>query len=240
MTIYTNNFVIYLSSQFEDWGLEIARIAIRSYNYCSILPRNINARLYFATFPLLAYQMEGKVSGLWKQVALNIFLAGCSILLFRSFAPATQGSLQNVFNSLQSRFGAVNIGPLSVNTPVVMNSAKFVQSPHEHFRAFSVDSPQKSDSLTFEHLESSRILQKKKLVAKPFQNSFISPSNGTDILSHPIALIRCKNQTQCVQPRLQLEKSFDVYYCKHVGHGVRFYFLVREGDCVRKYCIYRN
>jgi len=58
--------------------------------------------------------------------------------------------------------------------------------------------------------------------------SFVSPSNGTD-LSHPISLIKCDNQTRCIQPYLQLKRTFDVYFCKHVGHGVRFYFLAREG-----------
>jgi hypothetical protein len=46
---------------------------------------------------------------------------------------------------------------------------------------------------------------------------------------NPIALIKCKNQTQCITPYLQLKRSFNVYFCKHIGHGVRFYFLVREG-----------
>jgi hypothetical protein len=55
-----------------------------------------------------------------------------------------------------------------------------------------------------------------------------SPFNGTDIVSHPIALIRCSNQTLCIQPQLQLQKVYKVYYCKHVSHGVRFYFLIRE------------
>ena len=58
---------------------------------------------------------------------------------------------------------------------------------------------------------------------------FASPSNGTDIVTHPIALIKCANQTQCIQPYLQLKRTFDIYYCKHVGHGVRFYFLVKQG-----------
>lgn len=57
---------------------------------------------------------------------------------------------------------------------------------------------------------------------------FVSPFNGTD-LSHPVSLIKCSNQTRCVQPSLQLEKRYKVYYCKHVSAGVRFYFLVREG-----------
>jgi hypothetical protein len=69
-----------------------------------------------------------------------------------------------------------------------------------------------------------------ELVAAAKHNgNFISPSNGTDIVSYPIALIKCENQTSCIHPKLQLERIFKVYYCKHVGHGVRFYFLVREG-----------
>ena len=58
---------------------------------------------------------------------------------------------------------------------------------------------------------------------------FISPSNGTDIVTHPIPLIKCANQTMCIQPYLQLKRKFDIYYCKHVGHGVRFYFVAKEG-----------
>ena len=61
---------------------------------------------------------------------------------------------------------------------------------------------------------------------------FVSPSNGTDISTHPIAVIKCFNQTQCIQPKLQLVKSYDAYLCKHIGQGVRFYFL---GTCTHTY-----
>jgi hypothetical protein len=49
------------------------------------------------------------------------------------------------------------------------------------------------------------------------------------LTSNPVALIKCANQTKCIQPVLQLKRSYKVYYCKKVSHGVRFYFLVREG-----------
>lgn len=63
----------------------------------------------------------------------------------------------------------------------------------------------------------------------PAQHFSRSPFNGTDITSHPLALLRCSNQTLCVQPQLQLRKSYKVYYCKHASSsGVRFYFLIRE------------
>lgn len=61
------------------------------------------------------------------------------------------------------------------------------------------------------------------------ENTFFSPANGTDVLTHPIAVIKCANQTMCIQPRLELKNIYNVYYCKHVGYGVRFYFLVKEG-----------
>ena len=59
--------------------------------------------------------------------------------------------------------------------------------------------------------------------------NWVSPSNGTDIRSHPAAILRCTNQTMCVTPQLQLHRVFNIYYCAHVSYGVRFYFLVREG-----------
>lgn len=56
-----------------------------------------------------------------------------------------------------------------------------------------------------------------------------SPSLGTDI-SQPISIIKCQNQTKCIQPALQLQTVYNVYFCKHVSQGgIRFYFLVREG-----------
>ena len=56
-----------------------------------------------------------------------------------------------------------------------------------------------------------------------------SPSEGTDITSDMVGLIRCHNQSSCIMPELQLQKVFKVYYCARTGHGVRFYYLVHEG-----------
>ncbi len=57
----------------------------------------------------------------------------------------------------------------------------------------------------------------------------LSPMNGTDISSHPASLIKCHNQSRCIQPQLQLNKVFKVYFCKHIAYGVRFFYLAREG-----------
>jgi hypothetical protein len=42
-------------------------------------------------------------------------------------------------------------------------------------------------------------------------------------------LIHCPNQTICLSPVLQLQRPYNVYFCKHIANGVRFYYLVREG-----------
>lgn len=66
-----------------------------------------------------------------------------------------------------------------------------------------------------------------------FSNSTISSISkppATQSESHnAVALIKCSNQTRCIQPVLQLKKSYNVYYCKKVSHGVRFFYLVKEG-----------
>ena len=51
----------------------------------------------------------------------------------------------------------------------------------------------------------------------------------SSLTANPVALIKCANQTRCIQPILQLRKTYKVYYCKKVSHGVRFFFLVKEG-----------
>ena len=71
-------------------------------------------------------------------------------------------------------------------------------------------------------------------VSTDFGNSyhpFVSPRKGSDINSdQQIALLKCKNQSQCIVPELQLREKVKVYMCKHpVKGGVRFYFLMREG-----------
>jgi len=45
----------------------------------------------------------------------------------------------------------------------------------------------------------------------------------------PVSLIKCFNQTRCIQPVLQLKRRYKVYYCNKVSHGVRFFYLVKEG-----------
>lgn len=58
---------------------------------------------------------------------------------------------------------------------------------------------------------------------------FRSPYEGTDIISKPTKIVNCDKQTHCIAPALQLTRTFKVYYCKRVSHGVRFYYLIREG-----------
>lgn len=59
----------------------------------------------------------------------------------------------------------------------------------------------------------------------------ISPRPGTDISSeNQMSLLLCPNQAKCIVPELQLQTKLKVYFCKHpTRHGVRFYYLAREG-----------
>jgi hypothetical protein len=58
-----------------------------------------------------------------------------------------------------------------------------------------------------------------------------SPSSGTIITpENMMSLLLCPNQSKCVLPELQLLKKMKIYMCKHpTRHGVRFYYLTREG-----------
>ena len=59
----------------------------------------------------------------------------------------------------------------------------------------------------------------------------LSPRNGSDISTERQgALLMCPKQATCIVPELQLAKKLKIYLCKHpTGHGVRFYYLAREG-----------
>jgi hypothetical protein len=79
-----------------------------------------------------------------------------------------------------------------------------------------ISSPSDYQSLHFSGNRSQNVSE--KLPRSPFHTTIV-----------PALLTTCRNHTQCIQPVLQLQKSYDVYYCKHVGHGVRFYYLAKEG-----------
>lgn len=55
------------------------------------------------------------------------------------------------------------------------------------------------------------------------------PRTAVESFQSLLELTRCFNQTLCIPPMLQLHQSYNVYYCKRVSYGVRFFYLVREG-----------
>ena len=117
---------------------------------------------------------------------------------------------------------------------------------HEHY---TIDNPNSIaaltnsiDSVISNYTISSETGETKRLTSRSFKDSNskssssirhtdFSPREGTDIgPESQMALLRCVNQSQCIVPSLQLEPKMKVYFCRHpVRHGVRFYFLVREG-----------
>lgn len=77
---------------------------------------------------------------------------------------------------------------------------------------------------------------KHEATSKPSGNQAGSSSKGTLLPryehytdNHLLSATQCRNQTTCITPVLQLHRSYNVYYCKRVSYGVRFYFLVKEG-----------
>jgi len=136
----------------------------------------------------------------------NMFLA---LALLVSLALC--GVVGGIHDGSAGRPGAALDGPRVAPGPVV--------SPHGLQQA--VDSPSRRG-------RGRRLLGAASVAPKSGGGVLASPGAGTDI-SSPIPLLKCHNQTSCIKPYLQLQQRFKVYYCKHVGHGVRFYYLTREG-----------
>lgn len=104
-------------------------------------------------------------------------------------------------------------------------------SHNDYISSFSAVRVPSSDlTISTTNLIESMMRKQTRILAENSISSSETPSDGTDILTQPIALIKCPNQTKCIQPALQLQYKFNVYYCKHVSQGgIRFYFLIREG-----------
>ena len=62
-------------------------------------------------------------------------------------------------------------------------------------------------------------------------SSWVSPSPGTVVTPENLQeVLKCPNQSRCVTPALQLATKMRVYLCRHpTRHGVRVYYLTREG-----------
>lgn len=104
------------------------------------------------------------------------------------------------------------------------------------------DKPKSQENTSQESQENDQINQKKNTIFAPHETDtseikatndiFSSPSLGFDYSTKlkQIKLLTCNNQDECLQPHLQLKQKFKIYLCSHpVPHGVRFYFLAKEG-----------
>lgn len=84
----------------------------------------------------------------------------------------------------------------------------------------------RTDGLSPQHIK--LVNPTTKTVSDPLALQLVSPGEGTDILKNPRQLLEIYNQSRAIIPKLELDHDFNVYFCKHLGHGVRFYFLTRE------------
>ena len=88
------------------------------------------------------------------------------------------------------------------------------------------------------HVDSGAQSSRRKLGAihestKNLSYNNILPDQGINDLSsnsvEDIGLLKCSNQTRCISPILQLQRVYNVYLCKHINYGVRFFYLAKEG-----------
>jgi hypothetical protein len=58
-----------------------------------------------------------------------------------------------------------------------------------------------------------------------------SPRDGTDInIDNKYMILGCIHQSKCIVPMLELQVKLKIYLCLNsANHGIRFYFLVKEG-----------
>jgi hypothetical protein len=83
-------------------------------------------------------------------------------------------------------------------------------------------SPLSSSSST-----SSPIWKKYNDIIQQQKSEHKTPSPAYDF---DTSFLTCQNQSQCIQPKLQVTTPLKIYLCKHTSSGgVRFFYLVRDG-----------
>ena len=122
----------------------------------------------------------------------------------------------NFKNTLYSSISHIDIISNSFTKPTIITSE---QSSHSVSLTSLPNNQRRS-------LQVSSFLDLFKATKNSTNNN--NPSTHADSIK-PSVIVKCANQTRCIQPVLQLIKTYKVYFCKHLGYGVRFYYLVREG-----------
>ena len=116
----------------------------------------------------------------------------------RMYMPLEQSTADSTDSSRWSSFNAS-----SSSSSIVGNSTRRSSR--------SLSTIETADEMSSSLGPSTSITSSSLLLPSTRSRSSISSS------SRPISLIKCSNQTKCIQPVLQLKKIYKVYYCNHVG-----------------------
>lgn len=138
----------------------------------------------------------------------------------------------------------------AVETPLAKHPPKRKPMPHDestHITFLSEDEKQKhkGDHKTYKkkpspsttkptshlHMVTTGGVSMTTAESMSHTSSWTSPSPGTVITPENLQeVLKCPNQSRCVTPALQLATKMRIYLCRHpTRHGVRFYYLTREG-----------
>jgi hypothetical protein len=118
----------------------------------------------------------------------------------------------------------IGIGNLTVSTPAAHKS-------HPQIATMSAASNtqtsinQHAQKISPQHM---KLVNPPSRQQDPLALLLVSPGEGTDIKREPRKLLEIYNQSRAIIPKLDLDHDFSVYFCKHLGHGVRFFYLARE------------
>lgn len=165
-------------------------------------------------------------SFLWIIVLALVFILFLNATL-RSISPNSNISVGNthqksVSSNLKSTIHSSSIGNIIQNVMTSMTKRRRLQEVDADLDLEAENS--KGEGL----LSALNKRFKKRQQNKEGSNSNSNNKASEKDTSKP-AILRCHNQTQCIPPKLQLQRSFNVYYCKHIAYGVRFFYLIREG-----------
>lgn len=141
-----------------------------------------------------------------------------------AFEPLQRNYSAEPHNSNVPRNNSITI---SANTTILNRSTGIVSSSSSSSLSSSFSSSPSSSSSSSASLSSSSNVATHTSDLR-LNSPLKSPGLGTDVISDPLTVLKCFNQSRCITPQLNLDRTFRVYFCRHIKYGVRFFYLARE------------
>ncbi len=155
-------------------------------------------------------------------VIISILFVGPYLVLF----PHVLGTIDTTVAVDKLSIYRSTIDPLQFDDKYSSHASRRMYMPLEQSTADSTDSSRWSSFNASSSSSSSIVGNSTRRSSRSLStvgtademSSSLGPSRSSiSSSSRPISLIKCSNQTKCIQPVLQLKKIYKVYYCNHVG-----------------------